>query len=369
VKITATAPLTGFELPFQIASSVSGAFYFAAGIYLLFRVLVRRTTVAAAYLCLLFALATTNVLLYASYDASFAHIYSFFLVSALCAVACAPDRPARHSFAFGLLLGLAAVARPTNIVAALLIGLLIQGSDRKQMTTTIGLVICGLALAASPQAAIWFITAGSMIHYSYGGEEFRFLQPELLNYLFSSRKGVFFWHPAYLVMILAVPAHYRRYPREALIFLAMIGLNLYVGASWNTWWFGGSFGSRQTVDVLPVMVIATGSIVGYLASARRPLLPWLCAALTLGLATVNLIQMRGYMVGTIPFDGTTWESYKHFWMSTVGLPEQQAGAVGRSSGDGAAASWSLEHDPERARPRRNPGWIRFSEKFMPYVQR
>jgi hypothetical protein len=335
-KITSSAPLTGFELPFQVASSVSGAFYFAVGMYLLFRILVRRTTVAVVYLCLLFVLTATNVLLYASYDASFAHIYSFFLVSALCAIACASDTPARHSFAFGLLLGLAVVVRPTNIVAALLIGRLIWRSDRRQMATAIGLVMCGLALAASPQAAIWLKTSGSIIHYSYGGEGFRFLQPELLNYLFSFRKGAFFWHPAYFFMIVALAVHYRQYPREAMVFLAMIALNLYVGASWNTWWFGGSFGSRQTVDVLPVMAIATSSLVGYLTSARRPLLPWLSAALAITLATVNLVQMRGYMVGTIPFDETTWESYKRFWMRTVGLPEQQARVEGRSSGERAS---------------------------------
>jgi hypothetical protein len=32
--------------------------------------------------------------------------------------------------------------------------------------------------------------------------------------------------------------------------------------------------------------------------------------------------MYGYVVGTIPFDGTTWERYAHFWINTVGLTEK-----------------------------------------------
>jgi hypothetical protein len=321
-KVKSIGPLSGFELPFQVASGISGAFYFAAGIYLLFRILVRRTTVLAAYLCLLFVIATTNVLLYASYDAAFSHIYSFFLISALCSLVCSPSRTACHAFAFGLLLGLAVIVRPTNIVAAMLVAQLTQSPDRRQIARTMTLVICGAALAASPQAAIWLKTSGSIIHYSYGTEGFDFLHPQLPDYLLSLRKGVFFWHPAYLLMILSLTVHYRRFPREALIFLAMIVLNLYVGSAWNTWWFGGSFGSRQTIDVLPVIAIAAGSIFSYLVTVRRPLLLCLCAALTIGLATINLVQMHGYMVGTIPFDETTWEIYRRFWMHAVGLREQ-----------------------------------------------
>jgi len=270
-KFKSIGPLSGFELPFQVASSISGAFYFAAGIYLLFRILVRRTTVLAAYLCLLFVTATTNVLLYASYDAAFSHIYSFFLVSALCSLVCSPSRIACHAFAFGLLLGLAVILRPTNIVAAVLVARLRPSLDRRQIARTqiaraqiartqiartMTLVICGAALGASPQAAIWLQTSGSLIHYSYGSEGFDFLHPQLPDYLFSLRKGAFFWHPAYLLMILSLTVHYRKFPQEALIFLTMIVLNLYVGSAWNTWWFGGSFGSRQTIDVLPVMAIA-----------------------------------------------------------------------------------------------------------------
>jgi hypothetical protein len=314
-----TAAITGFELPFQVACCISGAFYFAASIYLLFRILYQRMTVLAAYFCLLFALTTTNVLLYASYDASFSHIYSFFLVSALCALVVASDWRVGRSFAFGMLLGLAVIVRPTNMVAILLFGELTKNLDHKQIIKMTALVLCGFALTALPQALISLETSGYLIHYSYGEEGFHFLRPQVLNYLFSLNKGVFFWQPAYLLMIVLLVVHYQRFRREALIYLAIIMINLYAGAAWSQWWFGGSFGSRQTIDVLPLMVITTGSVFSYLVTVRRPSLLCLCAVLTIGLATVNLVQMHGYIVGTIPFEGTTWKIYKGFWMSTLDL--------------------------------------------------
>ena len=320
-KTRSMTPISGFEFPFQAASCISGAFYFAAGIYLLFRVLVQRMTVTAAYFCLLFAVATTNVFHYASYDAFLSHIYSFFLVSALCALVVAPDCRVGRSFVFGLLLGLAVIVRPTNIVAILLFGEMTDNLDHKQIIKMIALVLCGFALAALPQALIWLETSHTLIHYSYGEEGFHFLRPQVLNYLFSLNKGVFFWQPAYLLMIVSLIAHYQSFRRETLIYLTIIVINLYVGSSWWQWWFGGSFGSRQTVDVLPLMVIATGSVFSYLMTVRRPSLLYLCAVTTIGLATVNLVQMHGYIIGTIPFGGTTWEIYKGFWMNTLCLAQ------------------------------------------------
>lgn len=316
-----SAPLTGFEYPFQVASCLSAAFYFAAGACLLFRALLHRINISAAYFTILFTLVATNVLLYASYDGSFAHIYSFFLLSALCAVVVgASDTPTGlRSLGFGLLLGLAVIVRPTNVIAALLTLQLMANSPRRQIIRTIALVLCGGVLAASPQALIWLKTSGSLVHYSYANEGFDFLRPQLLDYLFSVRKGVFFWNPAYLFMILSLTAHYRKYPREALIFLAMILCNLYAGAAWHSWWFGGSFGSRQTIDILPVLAMATGSAISGLLAIGRPLLLYLSTLVATGLATVNLVQMHGYIVHEIPFDNTTPKLYGQFWLNTIGL--------------------------------------------------
>jgi hypothetical protein len=311
-RLRSVGSLSGFEFPFQVASCISAAFYFAAAVYILFRIVAARIPASTANLCLLFAVTTTNVLLYASYDGSLSHIYSFFLVSALCALVVRSDEQIGRSFAFGLLLGLAVIVRPTNIVAALLFAKLAKNPGRSLLIGRLALLIFGFVLAASPQALIWLITTGSPIHYSYGSEGFNLLHPQILNYLFSVRKGVFFWHPAFLLMICFLVPHYRKFRLETSLFLAMIVLNLYLGSAWHFWSFGGSFGSRQTVDVLPVMVIATGSAFALLQTAS-PSLVKLSRVIAIGLAVVNLGQMYGYMANKIPFDETTWDKYQRFW--------------------------------------------------------
>jgi hypothetical protein len=311
-RMSYAGPLSGFESPFQIAICVAGACYFAAGVYLLLRTLAARTNGRTAILCVLFALTTTNVVLYASFDASLSRVYSFFLVSALCAIAGSSDRSGARAFAFGLALGLAVVVRPTNLIAALLIVELTANSTRRQVAKALALVACGGTLGASPQMLTWWLTTGHAIYYSYGDEGFAFSQPQVINYLFSIRKGVFFWHPAYLLMILSLIAHYRNYRREALVFLAMIAANFYLGMVWHSWWFGGSFGSRQTIDVLPAMVIAAGSAFALLQMAR-PLITVSARWLAIGLAVVNSLQTYGYIAGKIPFDESTWTTYNRFW--------------------------------------------------------
>jgi len=60
-----------------------------------------------------------------------------------------PDTPARHSSLSECLLCLAVVVRP-QYRRGLSIGRLTLRSDRRQIATAIGLVLCVLALAASP---------------------------------------------------------------------------------------------------------------------------------------------------------------------------------------------------------------------------
>jgi hypothetical protein len=69
-------------------------------------------------------------------------------------------------------------------------------------------------------------------------------------------------------------------------------------------------------------VIASGSAFSALVSPCRPLLIALCTALAVGLAMANLLQMRGYIMGAIPFDQTTWDIFRRFWATAVGLPQR-----------------------------------------------
>jgi len=105
-----------------------------------------------------------------------------------------------------------------------------------------------------PNAALVCHDRGARFYYSYVARASKFMSPELFNYCSRSERACFFWHPIYLLMIVAllveisapVPRGRRR--------TEWLRARFYLGASWGDFTFGGSFGSRQSSNFLPVMV-------------------------------------------------------------------------------------------------------------------
>lgn len=304
----------GFESIFQYANVLSSIFYLCFGSLLLLKVALRLTSALSAVLVVTLGIFCTNVLHYGSYDGSFSHIYSFFL--ACVAMYLVVDERAVLSIAayYGLLgavIGLATIVRPTNALWAFLVFIGLPDSPADRVRSGVAFALCAAALTL-PQVIVWYITTGSAIFYSYGEEGFNFRAPEIFNYLFSVRKGMFFWQPAYFLLSIGTVVACLRRRYEAIPLLAVVIITDYVNASWHSWWFGGSFGARPAVDTLPLLV--AGSCLALPKSWRAPKLILIPAAVaTIVLAAVNLTQMQGYIVHAIDFDGTTLSSYLGFW--------------------------------------------------------
>jgi hypothetical protein len=315
------ASVNGFEMSFQLAIALSGAFYFALGCYLTYRAACLRYGPLASGLALAFAVLATNLLYYGSFEGSFSHIYGFCLISGLVYLTMRRieigGSPGLWEFVlFGFLAGAAVMVRPTNAVAALLYIPFARRADYSRIAggTLLGLIAS--AVAALPQMLLWRETTGHLIYYSYVGEGFNFLDPQVSDYFISVRKGLFFWHPAYLVMILALIGQLAVRRFETLIMILIVALNLYLGASWYNPSFGDSFGCRQIVEMTPLLVLPTVAMIERLSSATWR---WGAAGLAVLLVAVNLVQFHGYMVGALPHDKATMDRYVAFWAGRVGL--------------------------------------------------
>ena len=315
------ASVNGFEHVFQIGNALTGALYLGLGSFMAFRAARLRFDPLPSALTLGIVLATTNLLNYAAADVSFSHVYGFFLLSALVyltvrRVEIGEAPPLREYALFGLLMGLAVMVRPTNMVYAPLFFVFVRGSNLKLLATGTLLAVLVSAIAASPQMALWWVTTGHLIYYSYTGEGFNFTHPELRNYLFSIRKGVFFWHPMYLLLIVALLTQIPSRRFEGLIVLAIVLLGLYIGASWGDYSFGDSFGSRQSIELLPLLIVwSAGAVARILATPAR----WVAAAVVALLFVVNTIYLTGYIDHTLPRNNANAVSIKQFWMQTFGI--------------------------------------------------
>jgi len=316
------AAVNGFEPTFQIANAISGAFYFGLGSFLIYRACRLRYDALPSGLALAAAMLASNILHYASGDASFAHVYGYCILSGLVYLTVqrveSNEQPSLSAFIlFGLLMGLAVMMRPTNAVYALLFLVFARGTSVRELV--IGGVCAFVAsiVATSPQLTWWYVTTGHTINYGYPGEGFNFTSPELRNYLFSIRKGVFFWHPLYLLMIGALLASLPRRPLEAAVSILITLVAFYLGASWGDYTFGDSFGSRQSIELLPILMVPfAGAVTSLLASRWR----WALAAIAVVLIAVNVVHFRGYIKGTLLHNNNTRVTYARFWANTLGLP-------------------------------------------------
>jgi hypothetical protein len=317
----------GFTFYYQHAAGLAGAFWAIAGLAVLASLLRRRFSdgvTAATVAALLFG---TNLFHYATYDSSYSHAYSFFLMSAFLSLTdrwyARRDIPGSPitAVAIGAVTGLMVLTRHTNAMFAILFplhgvtnaaglranaGLLaVRWRDLAIMTVVAGAVML-------PQLLIYHDATGRFLVSSYGSLGFTFASPHLWGVLFSVQKGLFFWSP----LLLAALAGFALGDRTKLPFLSgtviVLLLDTYLIASWWDWQFGGSYGHRGFVDVLPLFAFGlAGCFEWCAATSRRRAVATMVTSAAVALSVVQMLQ---YWNGVLPISDTTWEQYRGIFL-------------------------------------------------------
>jgi hypothetical protein len=309
--------VNGYSPTFQFAAAFSGLVYTAIGLVLLWTVLQKHFKQNTILMVLTGILFGTNLFHYATYDAIFSHTYSFFLFALFLFIV---ERLYRKSkfldfIALGLVGGLIVITRPINSIW-LLFGIFFGINSREDVKERfkfwifhkykILFGIVALFGVVSIQLLYWRVITKSFFVYSYGSENFVFSQPEILNVLFSVRKGLFFWSP---ILLLVFPGLFfvKKMAKEYFLpILVFFPINIYIISSWYAWSYGGSFGQRPFVESLPMFAIVLCSLYEGVEtiSWKRVILFFIIAA-----SGLSIWLMLKYWLGIIPFDGTTWELY------------------------------------------------------------
>ena len=318
----------GFTFYYQHGAGIAGGFWAVLGLVQMRRLLRRRFSDGVTAATLAALVCGTGLLHYATYDSSYSHTYSFFLVAALLNVAedwwslASGETRAglRQAALLGLVAGLIVLTRHTNVL--LLLAAPLYGVGRLGVQTALALALArwrDVALAALvaalvvlPQLAIYYEATGRWVVSSYGDLTFNFASPHLWGVLFSVQKGLFFWSP----LLLAAVAGFWLAPRETRPFALAAGVifavDAYLIASWWDWQFGGSYGHRGFVDLLPLFAIG---LAGFFAwSARHRVRAAVAALAACALAGLSLFQMLQYWNGVIPISDITWDQYKSVFL-------------------------------------------------------
>lgn len=322
--LTGSATATGYSNLYQYFVLFGGVVYWAAGTVLLYRLMVRYLDLSRKIACITCILITygTNLFHYASYDAGFSHVYSYAVLNLFLYYLCwyeERDKTEKntplHTCVFGILAGVIFLIRNVNIIFVLtyiLYGVRDWSSLKERAVTVLKparvLPIVGAGIITIlPQMFYWHAATGHWFLYSYGSNEsFFWLKPEMINFLFSVRKGLFFWSPILFVSMAGIVYAYKNRSKlytGSVLFLILI---LYISAAWWCWYYGGSYGQRVVVDFMCIFAVGMAALLDGPCRKRRPLRVMVYGYC--GLCVVwNCICTLAYWYHVIPSDGTTWE--------------------------------------------------------------
>ena len=323
-----------------------------------------------SYFTVLTLLLGTNMLSYATYDGSFTHIYSLFLIAAVLYLTPKwyKNMTYRTSILLALSLALTVLVRQTNI-SILAVLLLWNVTNLVQVRQRIALlwqqriklaVMAGVALLVfSPQLLYWKYITGKWLIFSYRGEGFNFLHPQIINILFSTDRGVFFWAPVLLLSLMGLVL-LRRYLKEwSTSLYVFLPIWLWIMASWHSWQFGTSYGHRAFIDIFPLLGLALAVVYSRAESlaAKNILL------VIVGLCIfANLFLTYQYWIRGLPSSETTLQVYVKVWrlgLSTLLHNGLAFGFLGLISLVGMALTpltyYVLSYKAPRNKPDMQPG--------------
>ena len=288
----------GFSTPYQHCFNFWSLFVALFGIWMMSLVLRKLFSDAMSAWLLAILVIGTNYLFTAMVSIHMSHNYLFTLTALLlwCCIKYQEGGKRKHLFSIAVLIGLMALARPTEIVLVflpLLWGIGTSSSliakaikDKKGLALAIGTV----AAIGSIQLIYWKIASGQWIYYSYDNpaEGLDFASPYLAEVLFSFRKGWLIYTPVMAFAILGlIPIIRSRFAGKWGLLVTLI-LHFYLFSCWTNWWYAESFSARPLVQAYPLWIIALG--LGWQVVYSKKFVRYLTFAMAVAFIGLNLFQ-------------------------------------------------------------------------------
>ncbi|MFK7787314.1 MAG: hypothetical protein AB8B56_19480 [Crocinitomicaceae bacterium] len=307
----------GYSFPYIVSVTLAALFYLFLGLLYLRRTLaLYDISERNQSIVLLAAVFGTNLFYYAIVEPGLSHIYSFAFVSMFMYFAKRYFTSFETKYVIYLALTLAMIIliRPVNGLIIFSLPLLAGNwsqlkSGLHQLVIKYKIFIAALligTLILSIQLIVYKISTGQFFIYSYGTDRFYFLEPHMIDMLFSYRKGLFLYTPIYLVSVLGVFILWRSRRFDALSFFGFFLLITYVLSSWWQWYYGGSFSSRVYVEYLPVFMLMLALGLNHLRVRWSKIASITLIVLLIGLCQIQTFQ---YRYGEIHWSEMTKDQY------------------------------------------------------------
>ncbi len=314
----------GYSAPYKFALQLSGLFYLIIGLIFLRKILLRYFSEKVSALSILLLFFATNLHYYSTHEATMSHAYNFslFAIFIWLTIRWFENPTIKYTIFVGLLSGMIVLVRPTNI----LVLLFFVFWDVKSITDLktrfrlfyekIGkflLMALFACLVWLPQFLYWKMQTGSFLYFSYGDEGFFFDNPQIINGLFSYRKGWLIYSPIIIFALIGIfflKEKLKAFFLPALIFTV---LNIYVVLSWWAWWYGGSFGLRAFIDSYALLIFPLAALLSYFYEGKKKISQSIVLVLSIVFIAHGIFQTQQYYHGSIHWDsmskGAYWDSF------------------------------------------------------------
>lgn len=303
--------MDGFSTPYHVVYLLNALLFIFLGLFYLRKLLLLFVGHRVAGYAILMLYFGTNV--YSTFQLQFdlPHLYLFtlntlFLYHTLTYLSTQQRQKLIYA---ALFFGLTTAIRPTQAIFGLipLLLLLRKFGNTSQFWKSILFFPLFSLLWNIPQILYWTIVGGELITLNLHTEDIVLTDPNLLDFLFSYRKGWLIYSPLFLILPFGFYRLLNQNRNQFWAFLSFTLLYIYVLSSWETWFYANSFGSRVMVDIYPllIVVIAIGinKLKSKLAIGTITLFVLICTGL-------NLFQdfqlKKGYL-------HTERMSKEHYW--------------------------------------------------------
>lgn len=314
--------LDGYNFLFQYGVGLAAVFWCWIGLLYLFKLLKSyKLNTQASLIFVATALFSTNLFAYTFLMPSFSHVYSFAAISALLYFVRKYflDKKLSYLIFAAIALGLVFMIRPINIIIIIALPMLAENwlnfKDivfQKLKSLRFLLAILLVIITTSPYLLINYLQTSHIFYFGYQGEGFYWSRPEILNFLFSFRKGWFIYTPFFILLFPAVFILFKKNRYQFIWFSIFFFSLIYVFSSWWNWFYGDSFGMRPMVDFTSIFVLVISLTFNYIKPAIKKLLLLFLLIVT----TLNLVQSYQYVKGIIHPDSMNMTAYFKVFLKT-----------------------------------------------------
>lgn len=325
IGINQKSPLTGFSEPFSTCIHFGSVFYGLLGLLFLRNFLVKFYSEKVTTLTLAVVFFGTTLFCYILTFSEMTHGYLFMLFSALLLATYHWYQKPTYlkSTLVGLIIGISCLIRPTEILVSLIFifWMINSFSGIKNRFTFLlksykHLLLMALmvVLLWIPQFLFWKLKTGSYFYFSYPGEQFFWNDPQIINILFSYRKGWFVYTPLALLGFFGLFFMRGEVRRNLPVMITFFLITIYVLSCWWDWNYGGSFGARQFAQYHAFLAIPMASLTQYVFEIKKIRIAYLIQTLYLIIIfsgiCLNIGQTHQYNLGLIHYDSMSKKSYE-----------------------------------------------------------